>query len=113
MSNALSWYDHMGVAEVRLHAAHEDGGFFWATFGFVPDQASWAALGRRCDELVQRPRLSDLTYLQPLWQGNPENLYLLATSAFGREILHRALWYGTLDLTDPLRYTLARERAES
>ncbi len=113
LSNALAWYDHMAIDTLNGAPGLEDGGYFWARAGFVPDASSWSALTNDFESLYKRCRPQDPRYwdaLQRLWSKGPTvfNAIASVSSGFGREFLRGKHWGGSLCLNDPQRYAIIR-----
>jgi hypothetical protein len=105
----LNWYDHYGISQLVLTAAGEDGGYWWARAGFLPDATSWQVLERKIQSYVDRfPNISSIQDIGELLRSGPKQLRVIAASEHGRSILRGTMWQGSLDLTDIRRYSIFR-----
>lgn len=112
LQTSFAAYDRIGVAEARVHANIDIGGYAWARNGFKAEDP--AKMRDRFRSLAGR-RLSGSQQAALLRvvesSSDAELMYNIATVAdaggpFGKQVLLGSDWFGVADLLDPMQRDL-------
>jgi hypothetical protein len=100
LRNLVSWWDNIDAKRLIIDAGKEDGGFFWARFGMVPDAAGWSALKGYLAKRIEHAPEDVQEIVNVIIRSGPRSLVKLASLPDGRALLRGSQWTGFLDFSD-------------
>ena len=121
--NLVALADHIGASKIDLEANVDVGGYAWAKYGFAPEPSSFKFLAQsiRDDNSKKIASLtpSQKTELDEVLDNwtRPDAIQELAAldfkdpkakEPFGKEMLLKSSWLGSIDLSDNKSYTTIR-----
>lgn len=129
LRNSLRLYEEAGVAEIRLVADIDAGGYAWARYGFVPDPDEWRELKGFIERRMIKQQLFQTQSDEAIQAVNaalrsddPRAIWKIADlreevagtgEPLGRVLLKRQEWQGRLRLDDPEVVARFRRYVES
>jgi hypothetical protein len=96
----LDFHKPLGIGEVAVSAALEAGGYTWARAGFVPTPTSWKVLRTELMRRYEGFGINNPFVLGAILDDDPRSIWDVVDSEYGRRLLLRTDWKGSLDLTD-------------
>lgn len=113
MRNQMAVYGHLGIREIRMHANFEVGGYAWARYGFLPDDADWQRIREGIEDDLGSAALAGASpnlkaaLTDILADEDPRGVWQLAALTeeingvpAGKHFLIGSDWHGYMDLTD-------------
>lgn len=95
---AIPQYQKLGFKEVRVGAGLSQGGYAWAKYGFVPDKTSWGYILNNAKYSASTP--AQKKFVRTLKLSRPKDIWKLADSAWGHDMLAGSGWEGVLKFSD-------------
>jgi len=106
IGSSVEYYRKIGIKKVNLNADLSVGGYAWAKYGFVPNQADWNNfrfnLAMQLDTMKLMGTGDYPEHIQKILENpDPKAMWALSDTPEGKKLLLGKSWNGALDLDDP------------